>query len=67
MEHQYILLTLVEIIFTFDLGDEIGRENLKKLIENLLTNFELEYQTVQVIVKCTENLIEQQEDRLQVK
>lgn len=66
MEYQYILLTLMEIVYTFDLGDEIGRDNLKILLETLLKNFDIEEQTIKVIVQCTENLITKQEDRLQV-
>ncbi|CAD7077192.1 unnamed protein product [Hermetia illucens] len=65
MEYQYILLTLMEIVYTFDLGDEIGRDNLKILLETLLKNFDIEEQTIKVIVQCTENLITKQEDRLQ--
>lgn len=66
MEFQYILLSLMEILYTFDLGDEIGRGNLQNLLENLLKNFSLDEKVVEVIVKCAENLITNQDARHQV-
>ncbi|XP_055916686.1 condensin complex subunit 3 isoform X2 [Eupeodes corollae] len=65
MEFQYVLLSLLEILYLYDLGDEIGRENLKKLITTVLKTNDLEEKLVEVIVKCTENLITDQNSRLQ--
>lgn len=66
MEFQYILLSLMEILYTFDLGDEIGRGNLQKLLNHLLRNFTLDEKVIEVIVKCSENLITDQNIRHQV-
>ncbi|XP_055374016.1 condensin complex subunit 3 isoform X2 [Condylostylus longicornis] len=65
MENQYILLGLMEIVYTFDLGDEIGRENLKQLLGTLLKNHDINGKVVEMVVRCAENLITNQEDRLQ--
>lgn len=67
MEFQYILLSLMEILYTFDLGDEIGRGNLQKLLQHLLKNCALDEKVIEVIVKCAENLITDQNTRHQVR
>lgn len=67
MEFQYILLSLMEILYTFDLGDEIGRGNLKNLLHHLLKNCALDEKVIEVIVKCSENLISDQDTRHQVR
>lgn len=66
MEFQYILLSLMEILYTFDLGDEIGRGNLQKLLHHLLKNYSLDEKVIEVIVKCSENLITDHNTRHQV-
>ncbi|XP_075166347.1 chromosome associated protein G [Haematobia irritans] len=63
MEFQYILLSLMEILHAYDLGDEIGRGNLQKLLECLLKNYNLDEKVIEVIVKCAENLITNQDRR----
>ncbi|XP_058983219.1 condensin complex subunit 3 isoform X2 [Musca domestica] len=65
MEFQYILLSLMEILHMFDLGDEIGRGNLQNLLENLLKNYSLDEKVVEIIVKCAENLMTNQDTRHQ--
>ncbi|XP_059225519.1 condensin complex subunit 3 [Stomoxys calcitrans] len=65
MEFQYILLSLMELLYTYDLGDEIGRGHLQNLLENLLKNYALDEKVIEVIVKCAENLITNQETRHQ--
>lgn len=65
LAHQYILLSLVEIAHNFDLGDEVGRENLKEILVYLLENVNLAENTVEVIVRCAENLITEQDARFQ--
>lgn len=66
MEFQHILLSLMEILHMFDLGDEIGRGNLQNLLENLLKNYSLDEKVVEIIVKCAENLMTNQDTRHQV-
>ncbi|KAI8114901.1 hypothetical protein FF38_05342 [Lucilia cuprina] len=65
MEFQYILLSLMEILYNYDLGDEIGRGNLQKLLHHLLKNCALDEKVIEIIVKCSENLITDQNTRHQ--
>uniref|UniRef100_A0A0K8V8N4 Condensin complex subunit 3 n=2 Tax=Bactrocera latifrons TaxID=174628 RepID=A0A0K8V8N4_BACLA len=65
MEFQYKLLSLTEMLYTFDLGDEIGRGNLQKLLAYLLKTFRLDEKVIEMIVRCTENLITDQNARIQ--
>lgn len=67
MEFQYILLSLLEILHLYDLGDEIGRSNLQNLLLHLLKNYTLDEKVVEVIIKCSENLITDQNSRHQVR
>lgn len=67
MEFQYILLSLLEILYLYDLGDEIGRSNLRNLLLHLLKNCTLDEKVVEVIIKCSENLITDQNTRHQVR
>lgn len=66
MEFQYKLLSLVEILYSFDLGDEIGRGNLQKLLAKLVTNFNLNEKVIEVMIRCSENLLTDQNARHQV-
>lgn len=50
---------------TFDLGDEIGRQNLKAFISNILSTRILDEMIIQKLVKCVENLIPDSNVRLQ--
>uniref|UniRef100_A0A1A9WQH7 Nuclear condensin complex subunit 3 C-terminal domain-containing protein n=1 Tax=Glossina brevipalpis TaxID=37001 RepID=A0A1A9WQH7_9MUSC len=65
MEFQYTLLSLVEILYSFDMGDEVGRGNLQKLLAKLLTDFSLNEKVIEVIVRCAENLLTDQNARHQ--
>ncbi|ALC40799.1 Cap-G [Drosophila busckii] len=57
LEFQGMLLSLVEILRTYDLGDEIGRNNLRELITHLLKECQLEHKIVFVLVRCVEQLM----------
>lgn len=65
LEHQYVLLTLIEMLITYDLSDEFGRTNLKEFLSNILLTQDLEEPTVNRIIKCNEILIPDQDERLQ--
>lgn len=60
-----MLLSLVEILETYDLGDEIGRGNMRLLITNLLKDCLLDHKIVRVLVRCMEQLITDTNDRIQ--
>ncbi|XP_034476603.1 condensin complex subunit 3-like isoform X1 [Drosophila innubila] len=65
IEFQCMLLSLVEILQTYDLGDEVGRENLKELISHLLKECLLDHKIVCVLVRCMEQLVSDVSARLQ--
>jgi len=65
IEFQCMLLSLVEILQTYDLGDEIGRENFKGLISHLLKECLLDHKIVCVLVRCMEQLVSDVSARLQ--
>lgn len=65
MEFQFVLLSLIEILHTYDLGDEIGRGKLQDLMLFLLKNCILDEKVIEVLVKCSENLITDQNLRHQ--
>ncbi|KMY93398.1 condensin complex subunit 3 [Drosophila simulans] len=65
VEFQNMLLSLVEILETYDLGDEIGRGNMRLLITNLLKDCLLDHKIVRVLVRCMEQLITDTNDRIQ--
>lgn len=65
MEFQYILLSLLEILCQYDLGDEIGRETLKTMLCDLFTTCDLEENSVKLISSCFENLISDHDGRIQ--
>lgn len=56
---------LVEILLTFDLADEIGRQNLKSFISNLLMTETVHEDLVKKLVRCVESLVPDQDTRLQ--
>ncbi|XP_033250695.1 condensin complex subunit 3-like [Drosophila miranda] len=64
IEFQNMLLSLVEILDSYDLGDEIGRSNMKTLIKNLLKDCLLDHKIVRVLVRCMEKLITDLNDRM---
>ncbi|XP_017001776.3 condensin complex subunit 3 [Drosophila takahashii] len=65
VEFQNMLLSLVEILESYDLGDEIGRGNMRLLISNLLKDCLLDHKIVCVLVRCMEQLIGDMNDRMQ--
>ncbi|KAH8285642.1 hypothetical protein KR054_011901 [Drosophila jambulina] len=65
IEFQNMLLSLVEMLQSYDLGDEIGRGNLRVLITGLLKDCLLDHKIVCVLVRCTEQLITDLNDRMQ--
>lgn len=65
IEFQCMLLSLVEMLQTYDLGDEIGRENLKELITHLLKECLLDHKIVEVLVRCMEQLVSDVNARMQ--
>ncbi|XP_017077993.1 condensin complex subunit 3 [Drosophila eugracilis] len=65
VEFQNMLLSLVEILESYDLGDEIGRGNMRLLIANLLKDCLLDHKIVSVLVRCMEQLITDVNDRMQ--
>lgn len=64
-DNKYKFMILIEILLTFDLGDEIGRQNLKAFISNVLSTQILEPDTIQKLVQCVENLMPDATARLQ--
>jgi hypothetical protein len=60
------LLTLLEIIAKYDLGDEIGRDKLKILLSKIVRDIEVEDESIKIIVKIFEELFPQTEARLEV-
>ncbi|KAL7738641.1 hypothetical protein ACLKA6_006932 [Drosophila palustris] len=66
IEFQCMLLSLVEILQSYDLGDEIGRENMKELITHLLKECLLDHKIVAVLVRCMELLVGDVSARMQL-
>lgn len=64
-ENQYKLHILIEILMKFDLGDEIGRQNLNSFVSKVLSTQILGENVVQKLVHCVENLIPDSNTRLQ--
>lgn len=64
-ENQYKLHILIEILMKFDLGDEIGRQNLNSFVSKVLSTQILGESVVQKLVHCVENLIPDTSARLQ--
>lgn len=64
-ENQYKLHILIEILMKFDLGDEIGRQNLNGFVSKVLSTQILGENVVQKLVNCVENLIPDSSARLQ--
>lgn len=65
MEFQYILLSLLEILSHYDLGDEVGRETLKSMLCDLFMNCDVEENSIKLINSCFENLILDHDGRIQ--
>uniref|UniRef100_A0A0C9PZI3 Ncapg protein n=1 Tax=Fopius arisanus TaxID=64838 RepID=A0A0C9PZI3_9HYME len=56
MSHKFVLLQLFEISKTYDLGDEVGRGNLRQLIEDTLINEVCTTEIIECIVKYYEKV-----------
>lgn len=65
LEHNYILMTLVEMMSLFDLSDEKGRTNLKSLITAMLSREEFDETIVSKVMECLELLVPDPDQRLQ--
>lgn len=65
LQHQYILIQLLELCKGFDLADEMGRTNLKDLCLYFLTNNSVPEIVVPVIIQLMVRIVPQVEDRLQ--
>ncbi|GLV43832.1 Chromosome associated protein G [Carabus blaptoides fortunei] len=61
--HGQIMYELLKIIEMFDFSDEMGRINLHKLIKDMLTEAELSYDNVSLMVKILEQLYPSTEER----
>lgn len=66
LEHHYVLLTLCEIIGTYDMSDELGRCNLKSLLCAMLAREEFDETIVAKIVLCLERVVPDADERLQL-
>lgn len=64
-ENRYKFMTLIDILLTFNLGDEIGRNNLKQFIAKVLSTRIIEEEIIRKLICCVENLIPDAENRLQ--
>lgn len=63
---QGILFNLIEILISFDYGDEIGRQRLRTLAVHLLTTNPCNEQIIKSLINICEKLIPSSDDRLQV-
>ncbi|XP_037047135.1 condensin complex subunit 3-like isoform X2 [Bradysia coprophila] len=63
---QSILFNLIEILISFDYGDEIGRQCLRTLAVHLLTTNPCNEQIIKSLINICEKLIPSSDDRLQV-
>lgn len=62
---ESILFNLIEILLSFDYGDEIGRQRLQTLAVHLLTTNPCNEHIIESLVKICEKLIPNSDDRLQ--
>ncbi|XP_053684077.1 condensin complex subunit 3 [Sabethes cyaneus] len=63
MYFQTMLQILLEIIDSYDFGDEFGRETLKKILADVLCNCDLAEENVKIILSIFERLIVDVETR----
>lgn len=66
LQHYYVLTQLLQLCKSFDLADEMGRSNLKKLCLYLLTNNTVSENVVPVVIELMVKILPNVEDRLQV-
>lgn len=66
LEHHYVLLTLCEIIDTFDMSDELGRNRLQQVICEMLSREQLDEAMVAKAVHCLDRIVPDVNDRLQL-
>lgn len=60
------MYNLIEILLTFDYGDEIGRQHLRTLAIHLLTTNPCNESIIKSLINICEKLIPNSDDRLQV-
>lgn len=64
-ENEFKLLLLLDILMRFDLGDEIGRQNLKAFLLTTLSSRPLSNQLIQKLVQCIEFVLPVLNDRME--
>ncbi|KAL7051709.1 hypothetical protein ACKWTF_004579 [Chironomus riparius] len=64
MYFNQCIVTLLEIVQLYDLGDEVGKNSLLELLKSLMSNFDLSEFSVQEIAKLAEKIIPSVEQRL---
>ncbi|XP_059615523.1 condensin complex subunit 3 [Phlebotomus argentipes] len=64
MKNQYILLSLLEIVAKYDLGDEVGRNNLKELLSTVMSKYNLDEPNICVMARIFEQVYPITDDRL---
>ncbi|XP_066999991.1 condensin complex subunit 3 isoform X2 [Anabrus simplex] len=65
IQHEFVVLQLLELAKVFDLADEVGRGNLRQLLLDLLMNKEVKKKLVPVIVELLVEVIPDVNTRLQ--
>ncbi|XP_068146565.1 condensin complex subunit 3 [Drosophila tropicalis] len=65
LEFQSMLLSLVNMLQAYDLGDEIGRIHMGELITLLLKDYLLDRKIIEILVRCMEQLITDLNARMQ--
>lgn len=63
-ENEFKLLLLLDILMSFDLGDEVGRQSLKDFLSTALSSRPLSNHLIQKLVQCVEFLLPALNDRM---
>lgn len=64
-ESRYKALILMDILLVLDVGDEIGRKKLKSLVRQIMSKRSLQEEIIRKLVLSIENVIRDQNERLQ--
>lgn len=64
MYFNQCIVTLLEIVQLYDLGDEVGKNRLQELLRTLLSNYDLSEFSIQEITRLSEKIITGTEQRL---
>ena len=64
LHFNYAILIMLDIVKLYDFGDEIGRENLKKLLQKILIEHDVSESVVKSIVEIFEKLMMDAEERV---